>query len=305
MTHVDPVFYANVTTPIATRCASIPLHGFPLEKQRLSHNRIKNPNSRIYNTQGFRSSRFGDADADAGKYYYIHIDAYDTLPDTVRVIDEVSPLLVNPAKFEPGAFYTYIMASIVGTDPATNKTVALSSQAGVPQLYAAKSINMYEFGTKHHQIMYRKANQDQALFADLSKTYKNIKYRLFATGEIHCVNETTLIFNFRSGTYKMKRHISAKRAKYEEAYIVYMMQSIAPEYADITFQKEALIMEAVMPLTKQELSRLRRHHVPLFMFDTQNQCNSMKNAIIKHMRQTNAKTRPAYDEMRKIYLTIK
>jgi hypothetical protein len=306
MARVDPVFYANVTTPTATRRSSIPLHGFPLEKQRLSHNKITDPYHRVHNTQGFGSSKIGDADADAGKYYYIHIDAYATLPDTIRVIEEVSPILANPTKFDPGAYYTYVMASIVGTDPETNKIVVLSqSQSGVvPQLYATRAINMYEFGTKHHQIMYRKANQDQALFADLSKSYKNIKYRLYAAGEIRCVNETTLIFNFLSGTYKMKRHITARRAKYEQAYIVYMMRIIAPEYTDIVFQQDALIMDATVPLTTQELSRLRRRDVPLFMLDTQNQCNYMKNAIIQHMRQTKIKN-PTYDEMRKIYLTIK
>jgi hypothetical protein len=304
MARVDPVFYDSVTRPAATRSASIPLHGFPLEKQQLSHNKITNCYRRVYNTQGFGSSKHGDADADAGKYYYIHIDAYDTSPGTIRVIDEVSPLLVNPAKFETGAYYTYIMASIVGTDPGTNKTVVLSpSQAGAPQLYAAKAINMYEFGTKHHQIMYRKVKHDQELFAALSKTYKNIKYRLYAAGEIHCVNETTLIFNFISGTYKMARYISARRAKYEQAYIVHMMRNIAPEYTDIIFQKKALITEATVTLTKEELSRLRRHKIPLFIFDTQNQCNSMKNAIIRH--QTKIKKNLAYDEMYKLYLTIK
>ena len=303
MARVDPVFYASVTTPTATRSASIPVHGFPLEKQQLTHNRITNCCRRVYNTQGFGSSKSGDADADAGKYYYIHVDAYDTSPGTIRVIDEVSPLLVNPANFEPGAYYTYIMASVVGTDRATNKTVVLSSsQAGAPQLYASKTINMYEFGTKHHQIMYRKAKQDQELFAALSKTYRNIKYRLYAAGEIHCVNETTLIFNFISGTYKMARYISAKRAKYEEVYIVHMMQNIAPEYTDIIFQKKALITEATATLTKKELSRLRRHNVPLFMFDTQNQCNSMKFAIIRYQKKI--KRTLVYDEMYNLYLTI-
>jgi hypothetical protein len=102
----------------------------------------------------------------------------------------------------------------------------------------------------------------------------------------------------------MKRHITARRAKYEQAYIVYMMRIIAPEYTDIVFQQDALIMDATVPLTTQELSRLRRRDVPLFMLDTQNQCNYMKNAIIQHMRQTKIKN-PTYDEMRKIYLTIK
>ena len=47
------------------------------------------------------------------------------------------------------------------------------------QLYATKTINMYEFGTKHHQIFYRMAIQDEALFVELAKSYNKIEYRLY------------------------------------------------------------------------------------------------------------------------------
>jgi hypothetical protein len=301
MFRVDPSFYSAITKPNRTRSGAIPIHSFPLEKRQITHNTILDPYRHVYNTQGFSSSKIGDADADAGKYYYIHIDSYDTTPKTTCVIDEVSPLMMNPVNFIPGAYYTYVITSIIGKDPATNDTVVLSqSNDGMPQIYATRAMNMYEFGTKHHQIMYRMAKKDSALFAELSKTYNNVSYRIYAAGEIMCVNNNALIFNFISGTYKMKRCISAKRAKYEAAYIRYMMRNIAPDYTDIVFQPNALIKEDVMTLTKQELSRLRQHNIPLFMFDTQRQCNSMKYAIIRHHR---AKKSITVDELRELYIT--
>ena len=160
-----------------------------------------------------------------------------------------------------------------------------------PQLYAAKTVNMYEFGTKHQQIMYRKARQDVAA-----------EYKIYATGEIMCVNENTLLFNFISGTYKMKKHISARRTKYEQAYITYMMRNIAPKYTNILFQKEVLITDDVLPLTKRELSRLRRHNIPLFMFDTQNQCTWMNGDVIQHKRKM---TNITDEEMKSIYVKIR
>jgi hypothetical protein len=169
------------------------------------------------------------------------------------------------------------VADIVGKDRETNETVVLSQSA--PQLYAAKTINMYEFGTKHQQIMYRKAIQDEALFAELEKTYKNVEYRIYATGEIMCVNETTLVFNFISGTYKMKKHMTKTRVKYEHAYFTYMMRNIS---TNILFQQTALIVEDALPLTRRELSRLRRHNVPMFLFDTSRQCCHMRNAANQH-----------------------
>jgi hypothetical protein len=291
MSKVDPEFYANITQPSSrTRSTAIPIQSFPLEKRRISRNTLLDPWRRVYNIQGFSASKIRDADADAGKYYYIHIESYDTSNTTTDIINEVSPLLINPAEFEPGAYYTYIVADIVGINRETNKTVVLSpaqthghrhGHGHAPQLYATKTINMYEFGTKHHQIMYRKAIQDTALFAELEKTYKNVEYRIYAAGEIMCVNENTLIFNFISGTYKMKKHMTGGRVRYEKAYFTYMMNNFAPKYSNILFQQEALIAEQVLPLTRRELSRLRRHNVPVFLFDNSNQCCQMRNATIQ------------------------
>ena len=96
-----------------------------------------------------------------------------------------------------------------------------------------------------------------------------------------CVNETTLVFNFISGTYKMKKHMTKTRVKYEEAYFTYMMQNISPKYTNILYQQTTLIVEETLPLTRQELSRLRRRNVPMFLFDTPRQCCQMRNAVIQ------------------------
>ena len=286
MSRVDSTFYSRITQPSKTRRAVCPIDSFPLEKLRLSHKRITDPYYRVHNSQGFGSSDFRDADADAGKYYYIHIDSYDTM-NTQTIINEVSPLLINPTNFIPGAYYTYVIASVLDTSIGANR-----QPLPLPQLYATRTMNMFEFGTKHHQIMYRKAIQDK----------QSCQYRIYAAGEIMCVNENTLIFNFISGTYKMKRYISGKRAIYEQAYITYMMEQTAPDYSNILFQNEPLITIDALPLKKNELSRLKRHRVPMYMFDTQKQCSDMKYAIIRHVHET--KKRITNEEINEIYRKI-
>jgi hypothetical protein len=304
MSQLDPAFYSNITRPSSrTRSAVAPIHSFPLEKRRITRNTLLDPWRHIYNIQGLSASNFSDADADAGKFYYIHVDSYDSSPITTNIIDEVSPLLVNPAEFEPGAYYTYMIVSIVGKDPVTNNTVVLS-QTQAPELYATRTTNMYEFGTKHHQIMYRKAIQDEALFAELAKTYKNVEYRIYAAGEIMCVTDNKLVFNFISGTYKMKKHITARRVKYEQAYFTYMMSNIAPKYTTILFQQPALIIEDVLPLTRRELSRLRRHNIPLFLFDTEHKCYRMRNAVIQ-LRTSNKSIILTNEDLEEIYIRIR
>ena len=278
---LDPTQYSILLRPSKTRRAIPPIKNIPIEKRRLTRESILNPSNRVLNLQGLSSSSIYDADADAGKFYYINIDPYDSLPITKCVIDEVSPLLKNPTEFEPGAFYTYIVASIIGKDKKTNNAISLSSI----QLYATKTINMYEFGTKHHQIFYRMALSDESLFLELAKSYNKIEYQIYVAGEIMCINKNTLVFNFYSGTYKMKRYISNRRFKYEAAYITYMMTETSPNYTNIRFQKSPLITNEVLPLTKKELSRLRNHNISMVLFDTANQCKYMRGYVIRYKNE--------------------
>ncbi len=59
-----------------------------------------------------------------------------------------------------------------------------------------------------------------------------------------------------------------------------MIQQNAPNYTNICFQHLPLISNEVLPLTKSELSRLRKHNIPMFLFDTPDQCKYMRNDIL-------------------------
>jgi hypothetical protein len=137
---------------------------------------------------------------------------------------------------------------------------------------------------------------------DANNSQKDKKYIIYAAGEIMCENENTIIFNFLSGTYRMKKCISNRRRKYEEAYITHMMKSIAPSYTNINFQEEVLVTENTVPLTKEYLSILRRYNIPVFLHDTREKCNEMKYAIIRHQRTRNDII--INDELQEIYTNI-
>ena len=301
---VDPSFYSNSIKPTKTRNAYIPIENFPLEKKRLSYKKIVDPYWRVHNSQGFSSSEWRDADADAGKYYYIHLNSYDASSNVRNLIDKVSPLLINPSTFESGSYYTYMIAAL-SPRPSCH---SMPKPKPKLQLYVTKTANMFEFGTKHHQIMHRlaKHNEEEQEEGDTNNknNNKNQEYIIYAAGEMMCENENTLIFNFISGTYHMKKYISDRRRKYEEAYITHMMKSIAPIYTNIIFQKEVLITEDAVPLTKQYLSILRQHNITVFLYDTREKCNTMKYAIIRHYYNKNNKNNNCItnDELQEIYV---
>lgn len=296
MSCVNTVFYSDSINPTKTRSASIPIEKFPLEKKRQSYNKIVNPCRHVQNSQGFSSSKWRDADADAGKYYYIHINSYDASLNVRKLIDKVSPLLKNPSTFESGAYYTYM---IVALSPPSHEMPKPKPKL---ELYVTKTANMFEFGTKHHQIMYRLAKHNEEEDIVNNNKNKNQEYIIYAAGEIMCENENTLHFNFISGTYHMKKCISDRRRKYEEAYIMHMMKSIAPIYTNIIFQSNALITECTVSLTKQYLSILRQHNIPVFLYDTREQCNTMKYAILRHYNSNKNNNCITNDELQEIYI---
>jgi hypothetical protein len=296
--NTDTLFYLNLLQPLKTRSANLPINYVPLKKIRLSRQTIMNEYKRVHNIQGLSCSPIWEADIDAGKYYYIHIDPYNSSETTLNLLDEVSPLITNPIHFEPECFYNYLITSITGIDKKTNNRVDISK----PELCATKVINMYEFGTKHQQILVRMLHRDRELFDELSKTYKKIEYVLYVSGEINCKTDNTIFLNFFSGTYKMKKHISLRRSIYEKSYIVYLFNTIAPNYTNIHFQNNSLISNNVF-LTRKELSRLRKHKIPMFLFNTQNECNQMRNHVICYKKNNKVET-ISDEELKKLYNNI-
>ncbi len=290
---VNPELYHKLLEPCKTRSGNVPMSTIPIEKRRFTHKSITNPYNRVNNVQGFNSSAFSDADSDAGKYYYIHIDPYDATFN--NVINEVSPIIDNPNEFDCNSYYNYMVLAIIGRNKTTKKIQILSE----PRIYAVKVVNMFEFGAKHNQILYRKAMQDSEWFGELSNTYDKIEYVLYASGEIMSDNDK-LLFNFYSGTYKMKRHISSRRFIYEAAYITYMIRQTAPKYTKVCFQRCGILNSDVLKFTKKELARLRKHKILMLLFDNQDHCRSMQIEVIRY-RNVNKTDFISPDDLQRIY----
>ena len=289
---VDPDYYSRVVMPSKTRNYLPPIINIPLEKRRLSIKYIMSPNMRVFNAQGFKSSSDYNNDE---KYYYIHLDPYMKAAATT-VIDEVSPLLVNPTNLQPGSFYTFVIASMVGTNRVTKKIANLSPI----QIYATRVVNMYEFGTKHQQIFYRMALSEASFFENIKQKYNRIEYRLYVAGEIMCIDKNTLMFNFFSGTYKMKKHISKRRAVHEEVYITHLMQEVAPAYKNVLFNYCPFISTTTVPLTNDELERFQKYNIPIFSFDASAKCNNVRNAVFRHKKLTKKDT-VSLDELHELF----
>jgi hypothetical protein len=79
-----------------------------------------------------------------------------------------------------------------------------------------------------------------------------------------------------------------------------MIHENAPNYTNIGFKPSPIITHETAPLTKKELSRLRKHNIPMFLFDTSNECKYMQSAVIRY-KNTNKTNFISYEELQQIY----
>ena len=277
--------FARLRIPLPTRSRAVPIRS--IVKRSMTAKRINNPNSQV----GMQCMLGEDS-----KHYYIPLDSYD--PSHLEIIDELSPLLVNPMpdQFQKGALYTYIIASILTKDQGTGKDIELVQ----PTLYVCKAHSTFEFGTKHHHIFFRMAltnklaNVAQENGIDANK----VEFGLYASGEIKCIKPRKLVFNFFSGTYKMKRVIPANRAQGEILFMKRVMLAIDPNYK-IRFESTPFITSESLPITATQLSFLESKGIPAFPFDTRDQCREMRIAVILH--KNIKKKDMTYEEMKQKY----
>jgi hypothetical protein len=283
---VDPSW----TLPSKTRSKKPPIEGMYFIKRSMTRKAIQNPTTRV---------SMQCMQGEDGRYYFIPLDSYD--PSHLEIIHEMSPLLINPTptQFEPGAMYTYIIASIIAKDTDTG----MDRQLEPMKLYASKAMNMFEFGTKHHQIFYRMSQTDELdrIATENGMPLNKLQYGLHASGEIRCINETTLEFNFFSGTYKMKRKIPKRRAKYEMGLMTRLMHTIDPSY-NIRFDFKPFILPELMPIIHAQRTLLESKGIPVFPFGTREQCRDMRIAIIRH--KNIEKKDMTYEEMKQTYEKI-
>lgn len=270
----DSKIMGQLTTPGTTRSNAMPVEGLPKKKRFLSHNVINDPKNRVPNTQCFQSP---------SGFHYIYLDPYNA--ENSAIIDEVSPLEQNKMDFEPNSVYTYV---IMSTDSINRGSGTISSVKPI-SIYTARAHTMYEFGSKHHQIFYRIAQRDAAEFTRYSKSNRdeNIHYTLYASGEIMCIPATdrsdkpTLLFNFYSGTYKMKRHMTNGRKPWEERYIEHIMARALQHY-NIGFTDLPLLTPEILPMTMGDLEKYSEMEVPNFEFRDKPSCNSFNMRVLRH-----------------------
>lgn len=283
---IEPDEMDALEMPLPTRSGQRPVEMTTRVKRYVYPEAVQNPENNV-SMQCLSNEGADGIIKGQEEYYYIHLNTYR--PETKHIIDEFSPLLKNPSEFEVGAMYTFVLASLgVRQQNAARAGYTVFTPCTDIALYATKVNNIFEHGTKHHQIFYRitQMEEERALIASCAQTHKksdkkgNPCYALFASGEIYCVGAQQLLFNFFSGTYKMRGHVSSKASvtHNETVFMTHMIGMIAPDYRIGLIDKPFITAET-RPVTEFELQRLRERGILIIPFKTKNECRSLHIAL--------------------------
>lgn len=126
-----------------------------------------------------------------------------------------------------------------------------------PVLYMIKTLTMYEFGTKHQQLVHRIACTKN----------KCKKYNIYYAGELIKL-ENNISFNFYSGTFKME-NIN----QHDIEFITELISSFEPGL-NINFINEPIITDDNLILTDNDLQMFNSFGAIVYKFDNLDECMS-------------------------------
>jgi len=240
---------------IKTRSNRDPTRDFiPIPKYTLSKNRIEKKSKHIINQQCLAVN---------DRYYTVEID-----PVHNTHLNQIIPVLTNPHTLNDG-LYTYVILSF--------------EDEAQPSIYAVKTLNEYEFGTKHHQLVHR------VIACKDDKACK--KFRLYYAGEMMKTDDT-LFYNFYSGTFKMAKKIR-KREYYTTAtmFMNNLLRHTTNNKYKIEFVDEALFTKENLKVSLHDLELYREAGAKVYGFPTKNDCENYF-LFSKHWKTKEALSKP-------------
>lgn len=245
-------------SPVLTRSKRDPVRDYlPFPKwYNLTLKKVEKKSKYISNTQCFGID---------GKFYYVHIDPYQN-----EELNKMTPVLENPDELEDGC-YTYVIVSM--------------KMSETPILYLTKVLTLFEFGTKHQQLL-RKVLKINSV--------NNAKYVLYYAGEIRKSGDV-IKFNFFSGTYKMKYRISKKELPTAASFTSNLINRITGNKYKTEFETDPLIDKDSLKLTYKDLDDLRSIGAQISQFDNERTCIRYSHALIGKKNIYNRKIDPEYE----------
>jgi hypothetical protein len=174
------------------------------------------------------------------KYYLIEINPYtnELLKSSLPIYSEIKELI--------DGIYIYV---VLGFDDEA------------PQIYLLKTLNLYELGTKHQQLIYRISCDNNSCK----------KFKLYYAGELQKI-DNNIFFNFYSGTFKMETKIKKKLIQLD---IDYMVELLNKDNDNLPiYKEEPFITSDAFILTEEDLDLYKSMGANVYEFENEESCKN-------------------------------
>lgn len=178
-------------------------------------------------------------------FYMIELNPYGN-----ELLERLTPIIVDPDTIENG-IYTFVVLSL--------------GNKNAPKLYIMKTLNFYEIGTKHQQLINR--------IACIKK--ECVEYVIYYAGELLKTPDDTILFNFSSGTY-MKDKLHEEETLEGIEYITNTFNELTSSKYNIEFTKDPLITSQILPLTREDIQLYLECGATIREFSSKTECVEYK-----------------------------
>lgn len=182
---------------------------------------VQTSNTLMKSSQGIH---YHQCQAMNDKFYLVELTPYGN-----QLLERLTPVLEQPAVLE-NAVYVYVVLSL-GHD-------------AIPKLYLMKTLNSYEIGTKHQQLIYRIACQSPSNCS---------KYVLYYAGELLKNPDNSIVFNFISGTYMKDKLTAKKQLAAATTFVTEHLLAMTNHAYSVEFVQVPFISPQSLPLTAEDL----------------------------------------------------
>lgn len=178
-------------------------------------------------------------------FYMIELNPYGN-----KLLERLTPIIVVQDTIENG-IYTFVVLSL--------------GHKNAPKLYIMKTLNFYEIGTKHQQLINR--------IACIKK--ECVEYVIYYAGELLKTPDDTILFNFSSGTY-MKDKLHEEETPEGIEYITNTLNELTSSKYNIEFTDGPLITSQILPLTSEDIQLYLECGATIREFSSKTECVKYK-----------------------------
>ena len=255
--------------------ATVPTDGSLVKKNKETHKLDDDGTQDIYtsiaNNQCWKLN---------GKFYMVNLPVYSDDPLINRFLELTTTLLINPigSKFDIGNTES-VQSANAGLQQGAKTYDKLSdgiytfmtcyNTNGEIMIFLMKANTIFEFGTKHIQMLHRARK--------ILRILKSESLKIWYTGEI-LKTASGIKYNFMSGTFSMQKHTGTDESlEVAKSLVETILARLG--HTKVEYTVDVLLTSKTLPLNYSDLDFFNANRVGVYEFNQWVDCDLFNDAV--------------------------